>query len=180
MREGPTSIDERWLVLKAQAGDPEAMNRLLSGIAPALTRFIGRIAGESREDVCQDVLLTIARKLTWLDEPAAFRPWAYRIASRAALKYAAREKRVWPFESVGEIVESLAATEPPSPDFLDRIPDLLSRLSPRSRVVLALHYLEELRLEDVAAVLDIPLGPVKSRLAFGLRQLREHVRKEPL
>jgi len=172
MREGPTSIDERWLVLKAQAGDSDAMNRLLLGIAPALTRFIGRIAGESREDVCQDVLLTIARKLTWLDEPAAFRPWAYRIA--------AREKRVWPLESVGEIVESLAATEPPPPGLIEQIPDLLSKLSPRSRVVLALHYLEELRLEEVAAVLDMPLGTVKSRLAFGLRQLREHLRKESL
>lgn len=39
------------------------MNRLLSGIAPALTRFVARIAGGSGEDVCQDVLLTIARKL---------------------------------------------------------------------------------------------------------------------
>src|SRR5688572_22847583 len=121
MSEGPTSIDERWLVLKAQAGDRAAMNQLLSGIAPPLTRFVGRIAGDFRDDVCQDVLLTIARKLTWLDEPRAFRPWAYRIAARAALKYAAREKRVWPFESVGEIVESLAAVEPPPPGLLEQI-----------------------------------------------------------
>ena len=173
-------IDESWLVLRAQAGDREAMNRLLSGIAPALTRFIGRIAGDLREDVCQDVLFTIARKLTWLEEPRAFRPWAYRIAARAALKYAAREKRVWPVESVGETVESLAAAEAPSPGLLEHIPDLLSRVSPSSRVVLTLHYLDDLRLDEGAAVLDIPLGTVKSRLAFGLRQLREHLRKEPL
>ena len=69
---------------------------------------------------------------------------------------------------------------PPPPGFPDQIPDLLAKLSPRSRVVLALHYLEELRLEDVAAVLDIPLGTVKSRLAFGLRQLRANLKKEPL
>lgn len=180
MADERTIIDESWLVLRAQAGDRAAMNQLLSGIAPPLTRFIGRIAGDFREDVCQDVLLTIARKLTWLDEPRAFRPWAYRIAARAALKYAAREKRVWPLESVGEIVESLAAVEPPPPGLIEQVPDLLSTLSPRSRVVLTLHYLEELRLDDVAAVLDIPLGTVKSRLAFGLRQLREHLRKEPL
>lgn len=180
MRDERTIIDESWLVLRAQAGDREAMSRLLSGIAPPLTRFITRTAGSSAEDVCQDVLLTIAHKLTWLDEPRAFRPWAYRIAARAALKYAAREKRVWPFESVGEIVESLAAAEPPPLGLLEHVPDLLARLSPRSRVVIALHYLEELRLEDVAAVLDIPVGTVKSRLAFGLRQLREHIKKEPL
>jgi RNA polymerase sigma-70 factor (ECF subfamily) len=173
-------IDESWLVLRAQAGDREAMNRLLSEIAPPLTRFIGRIAGDFREDVCQDVLLTIARKLTWLDEPRAFRPWAYRIAARAALKYAAREKRVWPLESVGEIVESFAAAEAPSPGLLEHSPDLLTRVSPASRVVLTLHYLDDLRLDEVAAVLEIPLGTVKSRLAFGLRQLREHLKKEPL
>jgi RNA polymerase sigma-70 factor (ECF subfamily) len=173
------TIDESWLVLRAQAGDREAMNQLLSRIAPPLTRFIGRIAGDSREDVCQDVLFTVARKLPWLDEPGAFRPWAYRIASRAALKFAAREKRVWPFEPAGDLVESVAAIEPPPAGIAGQLPDLLSRVSPRSRVVLALHYIEELRLDDVAAVLDIPLGTVKSRLAFGLRQLRDDLRKEP-
>jgi DNA-directed RNA polymerase specialized sigma24 family protein len=109
MADERTIIDEAWLVLRAQAGDRVAMNQLLLGIAPPLTRFIGRITGDFCDDVCQDVLLTIARKLGWLDQPRAFRPWAYRIAARAALKYSAREKRVWPFESTGEMVEYLAA-----------------------------------------------------------------------
>jgi RNA polymerase sigma-70 factor, ECF subfamily len=48
------------------------------------------------------------------------------------------------------------------------------RVTPASRAVLALHFKEELTLVEVAAVLDLPLGTVKSRLAYGLSALRRH------
>lgn len=48
------------------------------------------------------------------------------------------------------------------------------RVSPASRAVLALHFKEGLTLPEVAAVLDIPIGTVKSRLAYGLATLRRH------
>ena len=49
------------------------------------------------------------------------------------------------------------------------------RLTPASRAVLVLHFQEELPLAEVAAILEIPLGTVKSRLAFGLKALRRHL-----
>jgi RNA polymerase sigma-70 factor (ECF subfamily) len=55
------------------------------------------------------------------------------------------------------------------------VPELLNSgaLSPASRAVLALHFQEELSLPEVAAILEIPLGTVKSRLAYGLAALRK-------
>jgi RNA polymerase sigma-70 factor, ECF subfamily len=50
-------------------------------------------------------------------------------------------------------------------------------LSPASRAVLLLHFREEMSLAEVAAVLEIPLGTAKSRLAFGLKTLRAHARR---
>ena len=47
-------------------------------------------------------------------------------------------------------------------------------VSPASRAVLVLHFAEEWSLPEVAAILDIPLGTVKSRLAYGLRSIRKH------
>jgi RNA polymerase sigma-70 factor (ECF subfamily) len=44
--------------------------------------------------------------------------------------------------------------------------------------VLALHFQEELSLPDVAAILEIPLGTVKSRLSYGLSSLRKHLNRE--
>ena len=49
------------------------------------------------------------------------------------------------------------------------------RLSPASRAVLVLHFQEEMPLAEVAAVLDLPLGTVKSRLAYGLKALRQQI-----
>ena len=51
--------------------------------------------------------------------------------------------------------------------------DSVARLSAASQAVVVLHYYEELPLDEVADVLEIPLGTVKSRLAYGLKQLRE-------
>ena len=56
--------------------------------------------------------------------------------------------------------------------------DLLASgaLSPHSRAVLILHFEEELSLSEAAAILDIPLGTAKSRLAYGLRVIRKHLK----
>ena len=60
----------------------------------------------------------------------------------------------------------------------DRLTELLDSpaLSPASRAVLVLHFREEMPLAHVAAVLEIPIGTVKSRLAFGLKSLRKELR----
>ena len=66
---------EGWWVLKAQAGDRDALEQLLRGIHAPLLRFVTRMTGDrtAEEDILQDTLLVIARKLQWLDRPDAFR-----------------------------------------------------------------------------------------------------------
>jgi len=73
-----------------------------------------------------------------------------------------------------DALDELAAAEPPADDLLREL--LASTLlSPASRAVLVLHFQEEMPLAEVAAVLEIPLGTAKSRLAYGLRALRRHL-----
>ena len=66
-----------------------------------------------------------------------------------------------------------AASERPSDEIMQQLLNS-DVLSPASRAVLVLHFEEEMTLADVSAVLEIPLGTVKSRLAFGLTALRKH------
>jgi RNA polymerase sigma-70 factor (ECF subfamily) len=101
----------------------------------------------------------------------------FRIASRAAVKHVARERRFWPVVAAEDLERVPMSEEPPAAPLVERIPELLEAATPRSRAVLVLHYLEELPLEEVAAVLDLPVGTVKSRLAYGLRLIREAARK---
>jgi RNA polymerase sigma-70 factor (ECF subfamily) len=70
----------------------------------------------------------------------------------------------------------VAAGEPSySPELIGKLPELVGELSPASRAVVLLYYLHEMSLVETAAVLDIPVGTVKSRLAYGLARLRHRL-----
>ena len=168
-----TPIEEAAWVVRAQCGDREALELLLRRVQPPLHRFIAHIVGATHaDDVAQDVLLTIARKLAWLAEPRVFRAWMFRIASRAAFSYLRRQRRRPEDPLDDNAGDALAApVEAPSGERLRELLDS-DALSPASRAVLLLHFQEEMPLAEVAAVLEIPLGTVKSRLAFGLKTLR--------
>ena len=160
-------------MLRAQCGDRDALELLLRGIQSSLHRYLSGLVGSFHaDDVLQDVLVIVARKLAWLEEPDLFRPWAFRIASRAGFKHLKRERR-WPGDDDG--LEDLAAPEPPPRDELLRELSTMDGISPASRAVLVLHFQEEMSLPAVAAVLEIPLGTVKSRLAYGLAALRRQL-----
>jgi len=162
--------------LRAQCGDREALEQLLRSVRPALHRYVRRLAGDvDADDVVQDVLVSIARNVVWLIEPRVFRPWAFRIASRAAFSHLRRVRRRGVEETDDALLASLPAPEGP-PDN-ERLAELLDGdvLSPASRAVLVLHFQEEMQLDEVAAVLEIPIGTVKSRLAYGLKTLRRYL-----
>ncbi|HVF49976.1 MAG TPA: RNA polymerase sigma factor [Pyrinomonadaceae bacterium] len=169
---------ESWWVLRAQSGDREALDELLKAVEEPLSRYIYSLVGERSptEDILQEVFMRIYRKLRWLREPALFRAWAYRIASRETFRHL-RGERQWQ-EQVRdeEALKSLPAAPPAREEFA---PELRAELQLRvaglpaaSRAVIVLHYLHEMSLEEVAAVLEIPPGTVKSRLSYGLASLR--------
>lgn len=165
---------ERALVLRAQSGDRDAFDALLRDIAPPLHRYVSRVTGDSAltDDVVQETLIAIVRKLTWLSDPSLFRAWAFRIASRNAFRHLRRRRRI--HEPLDEIASEVPDVDPWQ---RERLLASLERLPPASRAVVTLHYLEEMPLSEVAAVLDLNVGTVKSRLSYGLAQLRkEHAR----
>ncbi|MBA2305046.1 MAG: sigma-70 family RNA polymerase sigma factor [Acidobacteria bacterium] len=80
---------------------------------------------------------------------------------------------MWRFGSPEDLDTIAEPEEPADHPRADEIPTWLAHASPRSRAVIVLHYLEEMPLKEVAAVLGLPLGTVKSRLAYGLRAMRQ-------
>ena len=172
---------ETRLVLLAQSGDRAALEELFESIQSPLGRYVRAAAGDpaTAEDVLQEVFILIYRKLYWLREPGLFRPWAYRIASREVVRQLKRRRR-WPEQFADEsAAESIPAParEEFEPEVAGRLPELLARVSPASRMVLVLHYLHEMPLAEVADVLNLPLGTAKSRLAYGLSVLRKETGK---
>lgn len=166
-------------VLRAQSGDREALDSLLKNVQEPLYRYIRSLVREPglAEDILQEVFLRIYRKLGWLKEPEAFRSWAYRIATREAFRHLKRERNRAEHVADEDALQSISATGPPpgaafDSEMLERLPQVIEKLSPASRAVIVLYYLHEMSLYETAAVLDIPLGTVKSRLSYGLESLR--------
>ncbi len=171
-------VEEALLVLRAQAGDRQSLAALLEGVQGPLFRCIRSIVDRPQlaEDVLQEVFLIVCRELIWLREPRYFRAWAFRIASREALRRARRERRLLLLDDGGlALVPDPKVPDPVRRELAARLPRLVAEVSPACRPVLALHYLEELSLPAVADVLGLSLGTVKSRLAYGLRQLRRRL-----
>jgi RNA polymerase sigma-70 factor (ECF subfamily) len=170
------SSQEALWVLRAQCGDREALELLLRHVRPSLRSYIRSVVGPSDvDDVLQEVLLLVYRNLKWLRAPEAFRAWALRIASRVAfLHVKKRQGRSEHVEERSDWLDDAAAK--PMPDAND-LNELLTtnQISPACSAVLALHFQEGMSLAEVAAVLALPLGTVKSRLAYGLAKLRQRL-----
>ncbi|HEU0179980.1 MAG TPA: sigma-70 family RNA polymerase sigma factor [Blastocatellia bacterium] len=167
---------ETWLALRAQAGDREAFDRLFRLLQEPLYRYIFNLVGARAlaEDILQEVFILIYRKIRWLREPDLLRPWAYRIATREAFKHLKRERR-WSDKIEDESV--LSDLPAPSRDDLapELIAQLVARVSPASRAVIVLHYLHEMPLAEIAEVMGVAVGTVKSRLAYGLDMMRRQL-----
>ena len=160
-------------VTLAIAGDREVLDGVLAALERPLYRYISKLVTrrDMAEDVLQEVLFRICTKIVWLRDPELLRPWAVRIASRECFRRLRLERRRGEEVLNPDTLET-AANEGVAQVWEPRLLDWIDDLPPASRAVIVLHYLEEMSIEEVAAVLEIPPGTVKSRLAYGLARLR--------
>jgi RNA polymerase sigma factor (sigma-70 family) len=146
-------------VLAAQRGDAMAMAALVDELMPYVGRICGGIALEHGEDAAQNALIAVLRNLRRLEEPRALRGWVRTIATREAVRVAGRARAELPVE---EPVAPLAGGADPALGV--EIRDQLARLDPEQRAVLVLRDLEGMSEQEVAELLRVPAGTVKSRL----------------
>jgi RNA polymerase sigma-70 factor, ECF subfamily len=144
--------------------------------------YLLRLTGDRSlsKDILQEVFLLIFRNLHSLHNPDLFKAWVFRIASREAFRQLKkRHKEVYEPIEGHTIADSLIETSLGAEidERQEQLPDLLHGLSPGSRAVLLLHFQEGMKLHEIAEALDLPLGTVKSRLAYGLNALRSKIVK---
>ena len=171
----------RW-ILRAQFGDRRAWDKLLRCTQPWLYRYLQHILKDSHsaEDVLQDVLLLITRKLSHVHSPKLYRPWVYRIATREAFRYLKhqRNRKAGALPDGDALLAPSSEHRPPVAEEWSQLHDNIEKLTPNIRAVVILHYGEGLSIAATAEILGIPLGTAKSRLAYGLEVLRNQLRKD--
>jgi RNA polymerase sigma factor (sigma-70 family) len=165
------------VVVRAQLGDRAALDEVLAALQEPLVAHIVAILGEhdAALDVLQDVLLTIARKLGDLRDPRWLRAWAFRIATRQALRHARRASHRLEQPADEDLLAAVPAPTPEpvfEPELVATVGVLVAGLPPASGIVVRLRYLEGLSVPEIAEALEIAEGTVKSRLAYGLSRLR--------
>jgi RNA polymerase sigma-70 factor (ECF subfamily) len=113
-----------------------------------------------------------------LGDPGSLTPWLYRVARNTALSHARSREPV--HEPLEDHPEGPAGDPAEGPDFEDaeQVHRGLLALSLPHREVLTLFFLEDLSVEEVAAVLGVPPGTVKSRLHYAKRALRRAIAGE--
>jgi len=162
------------LIGRAQHGDEEAFASLAVAAGDRLHAVAHRILRDTdlAEDATQQALLTIWRDLPQLRDPARFDAWSYRLLVRACYAEGTRARRWAPN------VRLLPADEPEVAEGLSSVVDRdqlergFRRLSIDHRAVVVLHHYLDLPLDEVADVLGVPAGTVRSRLHHAMRGLR--------
>jgi RNA polymerase sigma-70 factor (ECF subfamily) len=130
------------------------------------------------EDVAQEALLRVYRRFGRLRERTRFRTWLVRITFRLALDRARSTKRresretLWAQPAPPPTTEDLAA----SGEFQAHLARALDELSPKLRLVVLLAAIDGHTLEEVSALVGVPIGTVKSRLFLARKQLAEKLR----
>jgi RNA polymerase sigma-70 factor (ECF subfamily) len=130
---------------------------------------------DAASDVLQDTLIIICRRLGSVRDVEWMRAWAYRVATREAVRAARKAHRQAgdPLDDVDHVPAPAAEPQAVDEELLAALPDKLAEVPAGAQIVLRLHYLQSLSQQEVAEALEIPLGTVKSRLAYGLQCLRK-------
>ena len=131
------------------------------------------------EDVAQEALLVAFRKFDRLRDSTKLRAWLVRISFRLALDRIRSSKRrgVREADWLRERERSQSAPSPEaSPDFQPQLERAMAELPEKLRLALLLSAMQEHTLEEVANLLSVPIGTVKSRIFFAKKQLAEKLR----
>jgi RNA polymerase sigma-70 factor, ECF subfamily len=158
---------ERQLVVRAQAGDLDAFDQLANALTDRLYAIAYRILrnGPSAEDATQQAMESIWRQLPKLRDPDRFEAWSYRLLVNASYAEHRRRRRETTSDDMAD-----GAIEDPYRSLHDRdqLERGFARLSTEQRAVLVLQHFMSLSHDEIADVLGIPVGTVRSRL-YGAR-----------
>jgi len=129
-------------------------------------------------DLVQDTFLTWASKGHQLRDLSKVKAWLFTILHRRFLEAQRRNTR-FPHLEITEALDDLPNVEPDLVNQLDAhvIVSLLAEVEPQFQAAVSLFYLEDYSYNEIASILQVPLGTVKSRIARGLAQLKTLVLK---
>lgn len=160
------------LVMKCQAGDSRAFDALVQRWQRRVWQFAYRLLGREDEawELTQESWIAVIQGIRQLQDPAAFPHWIFRIVSHKYLDWLRSRQRQ---RRLRERMEIEAQHYTPASATIDTsLSTALFALPAKTRLLLCLYYVEEFSIGEIAIILHIPEGTVKSRLYHARQQLQ--------
>lgn len=170
------------LVLRLQQGDLAALEDLYDRHQRLVYRTALGITGDEQvaADLLQDVFLRMHRFARHIDPNRPLEPWLYRTTANLTYTWVKRHRH-W-LRPLEEVSEWLAGSKRQSPSSLAEadeawkdVEKAVSALILQQRVVVVLYYINDLSVQEIAEVLEVPVGTVKSRLFYGRQTLKKYL-----
>ena len=174
MKRNRDRILGEWLVLNAQLGSRDAQEQLCRLWRPKLTRYLQRLIDDHHcaEDIVQQVLEQVIRDIRKIRDAAAFPRWIYQVLQRRVADELRRRKQDRQVVRGLETIQTINAEHPRADTHLD-FESMLAGLNGDFYRVVHLYYLEGFSVNEIARILSIPVGTVKSRLHNARKQLQQ-------
>ncbi len=169
MKDNLSKIENQLLVMAAQNGSVEAMEKLVRRWQKKLWQYVFRLTSDVHAawDITQQCWLDIIKGLNKLNDPACFKAWAYRIATNKSIDWLKNKSKDRHMS-----LDSVEVDCHRKNDDL-QVKELVQRLKDDSRAVLCLYYFEQLSISEISIALNIPQGTVKSRLFKARDELKQ-------
>jgi len=169
MKDKLSKIENQFLVMAAQGGNTEALEKLFYLWQKKLWQYVFRLTADvhSSWDITQQCWLEIIKGLEKLNNPGSFKAWTYRIATNRVNDWLKSKKKNQHIS-----LESIEIDCNQKNEDL-RVKELVRRLKSDSRVILNLFYFERLSVPEISIALNIPQGTVKSRLFTAREELKQ-------
>lgn len=177
-----SKVVDQELILQLKKGSLEALGLLYDEHRQMVYRTALAITGDSEaaSDLLQDVFLRLHRFADRLDPQRPLEPWLYRMTTNLAYTFVKRNHRwLHPLDELADWLSgedsNPAFTRVEQQDDWHQVQQAVSVLPLQQRIVVVLYYLNDLSLQEISEILEVPVGTVKSRLHYGRNALKKNL-----
>ena len=179
-------FDEKYMVDEVLSGNRKALVQLIEQYQGLVLHIVTPLIGtnEDREDICQDVFIKIFEKLNTFQFKSKLGTWIGNIAYNTSLNFLRKKRNILlsslvPPESELSFIENAIAEFDTPEQILIRREDMsqlsksIDKLSSFQRTILLLFYKEQLNLEEISEIMEMPVNTVKSHLFRAKNSLKQ-------
>lgn len=175
------SVDKE-LIWRLRERDLTALGELFERYRHQVYRVALAIVRDPQvaEDILQDCFLKLHIYAHRVDPERPLMPWLYRVTANLSYTYISRHQKR--NADLDQVSEQLSTSGVQAPDRVTERNELqhdvraaIETLANNQRIVVILHYLANMSIQDIADILDCPVGTVKSRLHYAREKLRHHL-----